>query len=108
MVCLNLLSFDTVTPLQDGAALVNDPAKVRFAQQAMICAKAILDCSLNPQRRAPRQGLAIDFALTGMGFALSHVLALGEYQQIFPPLSWRRFRLRFSRLLSSLCGSSPV
>lgn len=49
----------------------------KYATQAMICAKAVLDSALNQERRAPRQGLAIDFALTGMGFALSQIFALG-------------------------------
>merc|ERR1712072_28348 len=42
----------------------------------MICAKTVLDTSLDTSRRAPPQGLAIDFALTGMGFALSKLFAL--------------------------------
>lgn len=53
----------------------------------MICAKTVLDTSLDTSRRAPPQGLAIDFALTGMGFALSKLFALGMFASFCLPLS---------------------
>lgn len=68
----------SVHPIRDGQVFIISPELANYATQSMICAKAILDTALSPKGREPVEGLAIDFALSGMGFAVASVFSLGK------------------------------